>query len=263
MYTIGSNGDTVDEYDLSTAWDISTAVYLQEFSVVAKETVPQGLFFKPDGTKMYTIGSNDDTVDEYDLSYYNYGKKTYESLKIDGGGDLQKVKEELEKIVTDQAAIEALLITMDADLGTIDADTGAIKTAVEKIDDYEDPDFTDHARVILPLMNIDTLSASTSSGADSIAAPGDGHHLEIFGFILDIENIAATGTSGNCLLSTGGSNLIRISITAETQTEHITVPMSGIRFACANNAALTLSNCAFTGGAIVVNAIVYYKSITD
>jgi len=68
MYTIGYGGVTVDEYDLSTAWDVSTAVYLQEFSVSAKETAPQGLFFKPDGTKMYTIGSYGDTVDEYDLS---------------------------------------------------------------------------------------------------------------------------------------------------------------------------------------------------
>jgi len=67
MYTIGANGDTVDEYDLGTAWDVSTAVYLQEFSVFAKETSPSGLFFKPDGLKMYTIGYNGDTVDEYDL----------------------------------------------------------------------------------------------------------------------------------------------------------------------------------------------------
>jgi len=67
MYTIGFNGDTVDEYDLGTAWDVSTAVYLQEFSVAAKEANPEGVFFKPDGTKMYTIGLNGDTVDEYDL----------------------------------------------------------------------------------------------------------------------------------------------------------------------------------------------------
>jgi len=68
LYTIGSAGDTVDEYNLSTAWDVSTAVYLQEFSVAAKETTPQDLFFKPDGTKLYTIGSAGDTVDEYNLS---------------------------------------------------------------------------------------------------------------------------------------------------------------------------------------------------
>jgi len=67
MYTIGSDGDTVDEYDLGTQWDVSTAVYLQEMSVAAKEIIPKSVCFKPDGTKMYTVGYNGKTVDEYDL----------------------------------------------------------------------------------------------------------------------------------------------------------------------------------------------------
>jgi len=68
MYVIGLSGDDVNEYDLSTAWDISTASYLQNFSVSAQETTPQGIFFKPDGTKMYVIGTIGDAVYEYDLS---------------------------------------------------------------------------------------------------------------------------------------------------------------------------------------------------
>lgn len=68
MYTIGYGGVTVDEYNLSQAWNISTAVYLREFSVSAKETEPRGIFFKPDGLKMYTSGSVGNTVDEYNLS---------------------------------------------------------------------------------------------------------------------------------------------------------------------------------------------------
>jgi len=68
MYVIGTAGDDVNEYDLSTAWDVSTASYLQNFSVAAQETVPQGIFFKPDGTKMYVIGYAGDDVNEYDLS---------------------------------------------------------------------------------------------------------------------------------------------------------------------------------------------------
>jgi DNA-binding beta-propeller fold protein YncE len=56
MYVIGSSGDDVNEYNLATAWDISTASFLQSFSVAAQETNPQGVFFKPDGLKMYVIG---------------------------------------------------------------------------------------------------------------------------------------------------------------------------------------------------------------
>jgi sugar lactone lactonase YvrE len=68
MYVIGSIGDDVNEYNLSTAWNISTASYLQNFSVVAQDTTPNGVFFKPDGLKMYVIGSSGDAVYEYNLS---------------------------------------------------------------------------------------------------------------------------------------------------------------------------------------------------
>jgi len=68
MYVLGSTGDDVNEYDLSTAWDVTTASYLQNFSVSAQESQPQGIFFKPDGTKMYVIGFTGDDVNEYDLS---------------------------------------------------------------------------------------------------------------------------------------------------------------------------------------------------
>ena len=68
MYVIGTIGDDVNEYNLSTAWDISTASYSQLFSVAAQEITPTGLFFKPDGTKMYVIGNTNDNVNEYNLS---------------------------------------------------------------------------------------------------------------------------------------------------------------------------------------------------
>jgi len=68
MYVVGYSGDDVNEYDLSAAWDITTASYLQNFSVAAQESVPTGLFFKPDGLKMYVIGASSDGVNEYDLN---------------------------------------------------------------------------------------------------------------------------------------------------------------------------------------------------
>jgi hypothetical protein len=69
MYVLGNAGNDVNEYDLSTAWDVSTASFLQNFSVAAQDTLPHGLFFKPDGTKMYVVGINSGGVTfEYDLS---------------------------------------------------------------------------------------------------------------------------------------------------------------------------------------------------
>jgi DNA-binding beta-propeller fold protein YncE len=68
MYVIGSTGDSIYEYNLSTAWNVSTLSYLQSFSVAAQDASPQGLFFKPEGTKMYVLGNTGDDVNEYDLS---------------------------------------------------------------------------------------------------------------------------------------------------------------------------------------------------
>jgi sugar lactone lactonase YvrE len=68
MFVTGYSGDDVNEYDLSTAFDISTAVYSQNFSVAAQETAPYGLAFNTDGTKMFVVGANNDYVNEYDLS---------------------------------------------------------------------------------------------------------------------------------------------------------------------------------------------------
>ena len=68
MYVVGASGDAVNEYDLSTAWDISSASYLQNFSVSAQDANPLGLFFKPDGTKMYFVGNSGNDINEYNLS---------------------------------------------------------------------------------------------------------------------------------------------------------------------------------------------------
>jgi sugar lactone lactonase YvrE len=68
LYVIGTNGDDVNEYDLSTAWNVSTATYLQNFSVSAQESNPTDITFKVDGTEMYVVGSAGDSVYQYILS---------------------------------------------------------------------------------------------------------------------------------------------------------------------------------------------------
>lgn len=68
MYVMGTNADSVHEYDLSTAWNVTTAAFLQSKSIAAQDALSQDVFFKPDGLKMYVIGSTNDRVYEYDLS---------------------------------------------------------------------------------------------------------------------------------------------------------------------------------------------------
>jgi DNA-binding beta-propeller fold protein YncE len=68
MYIVGSIGDDVNEYSLSIAFDISTAFFVDSFSVAAQETAPTGMAFNNDGTKMFIIGYTGDDVNEYNLS---------------------------------------------------------------------------------------------------------------------------------------------------------------------------------------------------
>lgn len=68
MYTVGSASDRVNQYTLTKAWDVSSASFTAFFSVAAQETAASGLFFKPDGLKMYIVGITNDSIREYTLS---------------------------------------------------------------------------------------------------------------------------------------------------------------------------------------------------
>ena len=68
MYIIGSAQDAVKEYSLSTAFNVFTATYTQDFYVGNEDLNPYGITFNSDGTKMYIVGVSTDTVYEYILS---------------------------------------------------------------------------------------------------------------------------------------------------------------------------------------------------
>ena len=68
MYFVGVAGGDINEYSLSTAWDVSTGSYTRRLDVTSQESTPLGVFFKADGTKMYVVGLNGNAVFEYDLS---------------------------------------------------------------------------------------------------------------------------------------------------------------------------------------------------
>ena len=68
MYVLGVAGDTIFQYALSTAWDISTAAYESEsLSVASQEAVPVSMVISPTGSAVYVLGNSNDTVYQYDL----------------------------------------------------------------------------------------------------------------------------------------------------------------------------------------------------
>ena len=63
-----SSYDDIDEYSLSTAFDVSSASYSQRLYVADRENNPHGIAFNNDGTKMFIVGPGGKEVNEYALS---------------------------------------------------------------------------------------------------------------------------------------------------------------------------------------------------
>ena len=84
MYIVGSNTDTVYQYSLSTAFNVSTASYDSvSFSIASQETLPHDVAFNADGTKMYIVGNINDTVYQYSLSTaFNLSTASYDNVSF-------------------------------------------------------------------------------------------------------------------------------------------------------------------------------------
>jgi hypothetical protein len=68
MFIVGVQSDSVIEYALSTAYDISTASLVDSFSVSAQDINPNALTFNADGTQMFIVGYTSNAVFKYTLS---------------------------------------------------------------------------------------------------------------------------------------------------------------------------------------------------
>ena len=67
MFIDGYLSDSVHEYNLSTAWDISTAIFSKSFSIRTETTLCTGLFMKDDGTAFYVPDSTQDRIFAYSI----------------------------------------------------------------------------------------------------------------------------------------------------------------------------------------------------
>jgi hypothetical protein len=66
MFYLGGTSNIIYQYDLSTAWDVSTASYSNtSFSVNSQDIYARGICFGDSGKTMYMVGVNSDTVYQY------------------------------------------------------------------------------------------------------------------------------------------------------------------------------------------------------
>jgi len=85
LYMIGFSSDTVYQYTLSTAYDISTASYdSKSFNVGSQAPVAVAVSFKTDGTKMFIAGNSNDAIYQYTLSTaWDVSTASYDSVSLD------------------------------------------------------------------------------------------------------------------------------------------------------------------------------------
>jgi len=88
MYILGGTNDTIYQYTLSTAFDLSTASYDSvSFSVASQDTSPQGIAFNTNGTKLFLIGYANDSVHQYSLSTsFDLSTASYDSVSFSVSG---------------------------------------------------------------------------------------------------------------------------------------------------------------------------------
>ena len=90
LYMGSAVTNRIYQYSLSTPWQINSMSYDNiSFDASGQATSLQGLFFKPDGTKMYVAGGGTDTVYQYSLSTaWDLSTASYDSVSFDASGQL-------------------------------------------------------------------------------------------------------------------------------------------------------------------------------
>lgn len=69
LFILDNNSDDVNEYTLTTAWDLSTASFASNtFSVETEDNLVYGLWFNDDGTKFIVAGDQNDLAYEYSMT---------------------------------------------------------------------------------------------------------------------------------------------------------------------------------------------------
>ena len=84
LYMVGASSDEVHQYTLGSAWDISTSVsYNGSHDVGSEDNTPRGVSFSDDGTQMFVVGSQNDTIYQYALSTgWDISTASYDSKSL-------------------------------------------------------------------------------------------------------------------------------------------------------------------------------------
>lgn len=87
MYYLSDGNNSIYQYSLSTAFDVSTTTYDSvSFDVSTQETSPSHFNFNSDGSKIYVMGFNTDSIYQYSLSTaFDISSASYDSVSFSVG----------------------------------------------------------------------------------------------------------------------------------------------------------------------------------
>ncbi len=88
MFVVGMSQNKIFEFDLSTAFDISTATKnSNEYLHVSEQIDAKDIKFNSDGTKLFLAGTDDQEINEYNLSTaYDVSTSTHQNVYFNGDG---------------------------------------------------------------------------------------------------------------------------------------------------------------------------------
>ena len=88
MFVVGMSQNKIFEFDLSTAFDISTATKSSnEYLHVSEQIDAKDIKFNSDGTKLFLAGTDDQEINEYNLSTaYDVSTSTHQNIYFNGDG---------------------------------------------------------------------------------------------------------------------------------------------------------------------------------
>ena len=77
MFIVGNDGNDLNEYALDTSFDVSSAAFVDAFSVASQDEYPTDIVFNNDGTKMFITGKDGKDVNEYILEAFDVSSATF------------------------------------------------------------------------------------------------------------------------------------------------------------------------------------------
>ena len=88
MFVVGMSQNKIFEFDLSTAFDISTATKnSNEYLHLSEQIDAKDIKFNSDGTKLFLAGTDDQEINEYNLSTaYNVSTSVHQNTYFNGDG---------------------------------------------------------------------------------------------------------------------------------------------------------------------------------